>query len=228
MPRQPRPPTRRPLPGPPSPTADLPSFLARTLKGLPRAARPEWDVVPAAVLVPLYANHGTWHLLYTRRTDLVDVHRGQVSFPGGRIDAEDHGPVETALREAEEEVGLLPSQVQILGSLPPLLTVTQFEVTPVVGRIPWPVGLHLNTREVACAFGVPLSWLAEPAHLHRESHMPVVPGREVMIYRYDPYLGETIWGATARITLDLLAVCRDVLEEQTAERPVGRSALRVI
>lgn len=165
-------------------------------------------MIPAAVLVPLYEDRGTWWLLYTRRTDSVDVHRGQVSFPGGRIDARDKGPIETALREAEEEVGIPSAQVEILGALGPLLTVTQFEITPVVGCIPRPTSLRLSTREVACAFGVPLPWLADPAHLHREQRMPPVPGREIRVYSFDPYLGETVWGATARITLDLISLWR--------------------
>jgi 8-oxo-dGTP pyrophosphatase MutT (NUDIX family) len=187
---------------------DLPSFLARRLLTRPRTARPEWDVISAAVLVPLYEDRGAWWLLYTRRTDSVDVHRGQVSFPGGRIDARDEGSVGAALREAEEEVGIPPGQVEILGTLEPLLTVTQFEITPVVGRIPWPCPLRLNTREVACAFGVPLAWLADPAHLHREQRLPPIPGREIMVFSFDPYLGETVWGATARITVDLISLWR--------------------
>jgi 8-oxo-dGTP pyrophosphatase MutT (NUDIX family) len=197
----------------PAPARDLPSFLARKLGEHPAAARPEWEVTQAAVLLPLYQDCGAWWLLYTRRTDSVDVHRGQVSFPGGRIDAGDHGPEGTALREAEEEVGLSPGEVEVLGTLTPLLTVTQFEVTPVVGRISRPSELRLNTREVACAFGVPLPWLADPAHLHHEQRMPPLPGREILVYSFDPYLGETIWGATARITLDLLAVVRGFAPE---------------
>ena len=183
-------------------------FLARHLRARPRPTRPEWDVVPAAVLVPVYEDQGAWWLLYTRRTDSVDVHRGQVSFPGGRIDAGDRGPAEAALREAEEEIGIQPKQVEVLGTLGPLLTVTQFEVTPVVAQIAWPLPLRLNTREVACAFGVPLPWLADPAHLHREHRMPPIPGREIMVYSFDPYLGETIWGATARITLEVISLWR--------------------
>jgi 8-oxo-dGTP pyrophosphatase MutT (NUDIX family) len=187
---------------------DLSSFLAERLVTHPRSVRPEWDVITSAVLVPLFEDHGTWSLLYTRRTDSVDVHRGQVSFPGGRIDRHDAGPVEAALREAEEEVGIPPGQVKILGTLGPLLTATQFEITPVVGRIPWPCSLRINTGEVACAFGVPLAWLADPAHLHREQRMPPIPGREIMVFSFDPYLGETIWGATARITLDVVSLWR--------------------
>jgi len=187
---------------------DLPSFLAARLVTHPRRVRPEWDVIPSAVLVPLYEDLGTWWLLYTRRTNSLDVHRGQVSFPGGRIDLHDRGPVDTALREAEEEVGIPPSQVEILGTLGPLLTVTQFEITPVIARIPWPCSLRLNTHEVACAFGVPLTWLADPSHLHREHRMPPIPGREIMVFSFDPYLGETVWGATARITLDVISLWR--------------------
>jgi 8-oxo-dGTP pyrophosphatase MutT (NUDIX family) len=197
-----------PQSGPSARGDDLPSFLTKRLLTRPRTARPEWDVIPAAVLVPLYEDRGAWWLLYTRRTDSVDVHRGQVSFPGGRIDPHDKGPVDTALREADEEVGIPPGQVEILGTLEPLLTVTQFEITPVVGRIPWPCPLRLNTREVACAFGVPLTWLADPAHLHREQRLPPIPGREIMVFSFDPYLGETVWGATARITLDLIFLWR--------------------
>ncbi len=190
------------------PSGDLASFLSARLNAQPRPVRPEWDVIPAAVLVPIYEDHGTWSVLYTRRTDTVDVHRGQVSFPGGRIDPDDRGPLEAALREAEEEVGIPPHQVRVLGTLGPLLTVTQFEVTPVIGHIAWPCPLRLNTHEVACAFGVPLDWLADPAHVHRQPRLPPIPGRAIMVYSFDRYLGETIWGATARITLDLVAMWR--------------------
>jgi 8-oxo-dGTP pyrophosphatase MutT (NUDIX family) len=186
----------------------LPAFLSRHLLARPQATRPEWDVIPAAVLVPLYEDQDTWWLLYTRRTDSVDVHRGQVSFPGGRIDVRDRGTAEAALREAEEEIGIRPEEVEVLGTLGPLLTVTQFEITPVIAHIAWPLALRLSTREVASAFGVPLPWLADPAHVHHEGRMPPIPGREVMVYRFDPYLGETIWGATARITLDVISLWR--------------------
>lgn len=202
---------RSPAPGrTPSDGAGLPARLARRLARRAAPARPEWDVIPAAVLVPMYHDGAEWHVLYTRRTDTVDVHRGQVSFPGGRIDPQDAGPVQAALREAHEEVGIRPQAVTVLGTLGPLLTVTQFEVTPVIGHLAWPCALRLNTREVACAFGVPLRWLADPSHLHRTLRQPPIPGREIQVYSFDPYLGETIWGATARITLDLIAVWRSL------------------
>lgn len=196
--------------GAPSSPADLPAKLARRLAGRVSPVRPEWDVIPAAVLVPMYFDRGEWNVLYTRRADSVDVHRGQVSFPGGRIDPEDAGPRQAALREAHEEVGIRPREVTVLGMLGRLLTITQFEVTPVVGHIAWPCDLRLNTQEVACAFGVPLRWLADPSHVRRTLRQPPIPGREIQVYTFDPYLGETIWGATARITLDLIAVWRSL------------------
>lgn len=170
-------------------------------------------MIPAAVLVPLYIDRGVWHVLYTRRTDTVDVHRGQVSFPGGRIDPHDAGPLQAALREADEEVGIRPEDVTVLGTLGPLLTVTQFEVLPVIGRIPWPYSLRLNTNEVACAFGVPVDWLSDPAHVRRASRPLPIPGRQVLVYTFEPFLGETIWGATARITLDLVALWHSLAPE---------------
>jgi 8-oxo-dGTP pyrophosphatase MutT (NUDIX family) len=188
----------------------LQARLAQRLARRDRGVRPEWDVIPAAVLVPLYIDRGEWHVLYTRRTDTVDVHRGQVSFPGGRIDPEDAGPLQAALREADEEVGIRAQDVEVLGMLGPLLTVTQFEVTPVIGRIAWPYPLRLNTHEVACAFGVPLRWLSDPAHVQRTLRQPPIPGREILVYTFEPFLGETIWGATARITLDLVAIWRSL------------------
>jgi 8-oxo-dGTP pyrophosphatase MutT (NUDIX family) len=184
--------------------SDLPSRLKQHLAARPSRIRPEWEAVPAAVLVPLYQDEDRWHVLFTRRTENVDSHRGQVSFPGGRIEEYDSGPEAAALREAQEEIGLAPKDVVLLGRLDSLLTVTQFLVTPVVGVIPWPYSFHLNGEEVATAFGVDLDWLVDPSNLEIRQRQPLVPGRAVPVYYFRPYKDEVIWGATARITLDLL------------------------
>jgi len=183
---------------------DLPARLSRALAARSPRVQAEWHPQPAAVLVPLYQDGEVWHVLYTLRTDSVDAHRGQVSFPGGRIEPEDVGAEQAALREAEEEIGVSPGDVQILGMLDPLLTVTQFRVDPVVGIIPWPYPLRLNTQEVALAFGVPLDWLAEPENLEERGQLPLVSGPPVPVYYFLPFEGQVIWGATARITLNLL------------------------
>lgn len=171
--------------------------------------RAEWDAQPAAVLVPLYDEGGQWHILFTLRTETVDVHRGQVSFPGGRMETPDETPDQAALREAQEEIGIRPDDVRLLGRLDPLLTVTQFRVEPVVGTIDWPYPLVLNRQEVALAFGVPIAWLLEPDHLElREMDLPGT-GRPVPVYFFKPYRDQVIWGATARITLSLLELLRN-------------------
>jgi 8-oxo-dGTP pyrophosphatase MutT (NUDIX family) len=150
----------------------------------------EWEARPAAVLVPLYLDQGEWRVLLTQRTDLVEHHKGQVSFPGGRVDDADAGRVQTALREAEEEIGLKPEHVTVLGQLDELLTVTQYRITPVVGVIPWPYPFVLSTVELSEVFGVPLRWLAGPANLETQYRDPIVPGRPVPVYYfYGNHLG---------------------------------------
>src|SRR5574339_985495 len=91
----------------------------------------------AAVLVPLVWQDEEWHLLYTRRTDTVESHKGQVSFPGGACDDGETTPEQTALREAEEEIGINPAHVNVLGRLANLITISYFRVTPVVGAVKW-------------------------------------------------------------------------------------------
>ena len=87
-----------------------------------------------------------------------------------------------------------------------LLTVTQYAITPIVGILPWPYPLEPHAKEVASAFHVPLAWLANPAHLETRSRDPLGPGPSVPVYYFRPFAGEVIWGATARITLDLLGL----------------------
>jgi 8-oxo-dGTP pyrophosphatase MutT (NUDIX family) len=154
----------------------------------------------AAVLVPLVWDREEWHLLFTRRTDRVESHKGQVSFPGGGCDEGDTTPEETALREAQEEVGIEPAAVRILGRLPNMITITSFRVTPVVGVIAWPRVFRIGEHEVERIFTVPLAWLADSRH---RWEFPV-PGRHGGLIAYQPYDGELLWGATARITLDFL------------------------
>jgi len=183
---------------------DLKQQLERSLEKLDAAVETEWDATPAAVLIPLYREGGDWKLLFTRRTESVDIHAGQVSFPGGQIEESDDSVVAAALREAQEEVGLDPADVEPLGQLNPLLTISQFLVTPVVGVIPWPYPLETNPTEVARTFGVPIRWLADPDNLETQEREPLIPGRSVQVYYFKDFEGETIWGVTARITVDFL------------------------
>jgi len=156
----------------------------------------------AAVLVPLVWQDDEWHLLYTRRTDKVESHKGQVSFPGGACDAGETTPEQTALREAEEEIGIHPKDVKILGRLANLITITYFRVAPVVGVVRWPNVFRVGEHEVARVFTVPLGWLANPSNRWQFER----PEMKRALIAYHPYDGELVWGATARITVDFLNI----------------------
>jgi 8-oxo-dGTP pyrophosphatase MutT (NUDIX family) len=156
----------------------------------------------AAVLVPLVWHTDEWHLLFTRRTDTVESHKGQVSFPGGACDEGEITPEETALREAEEEIGIQPNSVKVLGRLANLVTITYFRVTPVVGVVQWPAVFRVGEHEVARVFTMPLGWLANPANRWQFE----LPGTGRSLIAFHPYDGELLWGATARMTVDFLNV----------------------
>jgi 8-oxo-dGTP pyrophosphatase MutT (NUDIX family) len=163
---------------------------------------------PAAVLIPLLRSDGEWQLLFTRRNAALPEHSGQVSFPGGRSDPGDESPVQTALRETHEEIGLHPNDVRVLGQMRPYRMMTNYLVTPVVGAIPWPYPLRPAQDEVSRIFTIPLSWLAEEANYEeqfRELPQPHDPAR--VIY-YKPYDGEILWGASARMTINLIRLLK--------------------
>ena len=186
---------------------DFPAELRARLAARSPQTRAEWETRPAAVLVPLYRDGGQWHLLFTERTHAVEDHKGQVAFPGGRVDEDDKSRIETALREAEEEIGLKPEDVTVLGQLDELLTVTQYRVTPVVGVFPWPYPIVPSTSELSEAFGVPLRWLADPLNREIQLREPIVPGPKIPVF-YFRYEGHTIWGVTARILVNFLEVAQ--------------------
>ena len=162
----------------------------------------ETSLKAAAVLIPLVWHDEEWHLLYTRRTDTVESHKGQVSFPGGAADEGETSPEQTALREAEEEIGLDAVNVRVLGRLSNLITITYFRVTPVVGVVKWPAVFRVGEHEVARIFTIPLGWLANPSNRWQFE----MPGRARSLIAYHPYDGELLWGATARMTVDFLNV----------------------
>jgi 8-oxo-dGTP pyrophosphatase MutT (NUDIX family) len=156
----------------------------------------------AAVLIPLTRFGDEWHLLYTRRGDKVETHKGQVSFPGGACDPGEKTPEQTALREAEEEIGIRQQDVHILGRLASMITVTSFRVTPVVGLVPWPYAFRVENAEVARVFTMPLAWLADKSNRWEIN----LPGRKFGLIVYHPYDGELLWGATALMTDTFLKV----------------------
>ncbi len=150
---------------------------------------------PAAVLVPIVARDDLTVLL-TQRTDHLPAHAGQISFPGGKPHPEDDGPLATALREAQEEIGLQPEAVTPLGFLDTYRTGTGYAVTPVVALVAPTISLSLNNDEVADAFEVPLAFLMDPANHRIEAR--TLSGRSRHFYAM-PYGDRYIWGATAGI-----------------------------
>jgi 8-oxo-dGTP pyrophosphatase MutT (NUDIX family) len=157
----------------------------------------------AAVLIPLYVRDGALWVLLTRRTDTVEHHRGQISFPGGAAEKGDETLLATAIRETEEELGIAARDVRVLGALSPLATVTEFYVEPFVGAIPYPYPLRPAEAEIAELVAVPVPAVLDPDALEQR----VLPGRTepTLFYHYG---GHVIWGATARMLKELL----DVLE----------------
>lgn len=155
---------------------------------------------PAAVLVPVVEREQALTVLLTRRTDHLHHHPGQISFPGGGVEATDVSPVMTALRETEEEIGLDPDCIELLGELPEYRTGTGFRITPVVGLVHPPFDLTLDSFEVAEAFEVPLSHFLDPAS--HQKHRMEYQGRMREYYAM-PYGEYFIWGATAGILVSL-------------------------
>jgi 8-oxo-dGTP pyrophosphatase MutT (NUDIX family) len=161
----------------------------------------------AAVLLPLYEANGETHVLFTRRSELVEHHKGQISFPGGAYDATDPDLRFTAIRETWEEIGVAIDHVDVLGQLDEMITISNFLVRPFVGHItaPAPYPFVHSEIEVAEILEVPLAHLRDQANVVAEPR--IYQGREIMAYSFR-WRDHIIWGATARILkqfLDLLA-----------------------
>ncbi len=165
---------------------------------------PSAAAAEAAVLVPLLAREAELQVLLTRRTDALRHHPGQVSFPGGRVEADDADAVAAALREAREEVGLPARRARPLGYLDPLATVTGFRVLPVVASVDPAFVATPDPSEVSEVFEVPLDWLLAPDNLQRVAIDYRGRRREVLEFLRPPAAPtQRIWGATASILYNL-------------------------
>ena len=155
---------------------------------------PDQPLTPAAVLFPIVLRDGGQTVLLTQRTAHLRDHAGQISFPGGRVEAEDISPSHTALRETEEEIGLRRERIEIIGYLPEYRTGTGFRVTPVVALVRPPFELQADPFEVAEVFEVPLAFLLDPSNHQRQSMHYRGALRSYFAMPYGEYF---IWGATA-------------------------------
>jgi 8-oxo-dGTP pyrophosphatase MutT (NUDIX family) len=171
----------------------------------PLLLRPDAGRRQAAVMLLLFEHARDDHLVFTKRTDTLKHHRGQVSFPGGVFEPADGDLLTTALRESYEEIGVHPQHVTVVGRLDDLPTFsTAFLISPFVGTIPYPYAFRPNPVEVAAVFDVPLSVLADPA-IRRRYTRARPDGATIVDYEFHVG-GQVIWGATARIVQRFLQV----------------------
>ncbi len=176
-----------------------------TLFERPRTEIADRALLPAAVLVPLVWRDEVPHFIFTKRTMTVAHHKGQISFPGGAAEFGDSGPVETALRETEEEIGLERQWVRILGCLDDLVTVTSFVVTPVVGTVDANAKFTPNAEEVAEIFELPAAAFLDSTKHRTESFEYEGTSRVVHIYEIE---NRVVWGVTGEIVHRFVSVFR--------------------
>jgi 8-oxo-dGTP pyrophosphatase MutT (NUDIX family) len=168
-----------------------------------RIFAPRQPVLPAAVLIGLVERDGQLHVLFTVRAARLHHHAGQISFPGGRQDRGDRGAVGTALREAQEEIGLARDRVEVLGILPDYLTVSSYRVTPVVGLVRPGPALQADPAEVEELFDVPLAFLMNGANHQRRVVVQESTPRFLYAMEFHGERRYFIWGATAAILRNL-------------------------
>jgi 8-oxo-dGTP pyrophosphatase MutT (NUDIX family) len=170
-------------------------------KGSPSASGSGPSLVRAGVLLPLFCKDGSYHILFTRRTDKVKRHKGEISFPGGIYDSSDGDLEATALREADEEVGIKRQDVELLGALDEVMTMTDFVVSPFVGFIPFPYPFVLSEEEIAEIIILPLFGFLKEGVLSEEDW--TYGDKTARVYNYHCG-GHDIWGATAKILRQFL------------------------
>jgi 8-oxo-dGTP pyrophosphatase MutT (NUDIX family) len=167
----------------------------------------------AAVMVPIYYKEGQYYVLLIKRTERVEKHKGEISFPGGARDEDDRTLLDTALRESAEEIGLAPDRVEILGELDDEVSVkTNYIITPFVGLIPWPYQFKVDGEETEEIIEAPILVLQDMGYSHQE----IRDGKTVTKYFYN-YQGRVIWGATARILNKFLGIFAEAMREKVKE-----------
>lgn len=157
-------------------------------------------VKEAAVLVPFIEREESPNLVLTKRTLSLSKHKGQIAFPGGKIDKTDKSPSHAALREAHEEIGINQQQVKVLGKLPLYQTVTGYNITPIVGALQAPLSFKKQDDEVDEIFELPFEFMLDVKNFKRESVIYEGERREFWVLQYKDYY---IWGATAAILREL-------------------------
>ena len=187
--------------------------IRHALSFRPRSTLSEGTLTPAGVMLLLYQKSGEYHLLLNKRSQHVEDHKGEISFPGGRMDEGDRGLLETALRETHEEMGVLPADVDVLGELDEVATISRYRVSPFVGAVPESYKFRPNESEVAEVIEAPLGELVRSDAARDEVRM--VRGEPVHLASY-VFRGHVIWGATGRILQSFLEVLDSVPEKEAS------------
>ena len=180
--------------------------VRKALAGRKRQAVTDASLVPAAVLICLYPKDGDYCVLLNKRSQEVEHHKGEISFPGGARDEGDRDFLETALREAQEEMGINPEDVKVLGQLDDFTTRSGFSIQVYVGTIDYPYDFKPSDLEIAEVLEVPLSVLQSPSSIRSETRWEDGQYIDVRSYAYN---GHLIFGATARILQQFLSVLED-------------------
>jgi 8-oxo-dGTP pyrophosphatase MutT (NUDIX family) len=154
--------------------------------------------VPAAVLIPFVCVNDEWNLLFTKRTNDMAKHQGEISFPGGAAEKDDDDLIETALRETCEEIGVVGSKIKVLGSIDPVPTVSNYCVLPVIGIIDWPIELIINTSEVEKTLLIPVEWLKQEENWY-QSEFFFDTGKSKTVIHYKDIGSDHLWGLTAML-----------------------------
>jgi len=182
--------------------------IKRALASRRKATIIDSSLTDAAVLLPIFEKHGKCHIIFTKRTEHLNHHKGQISFPGGGRHPEDRSLLETALRESHEEIGLIESDVEILGELDDAATVTSaFRIVPFIGLIPYPYEFNIDKFEVEEIFDLPLEAMMKRAV--KKEEIMVYGEKIIRVYTFE-LNGRVIWGATAWILNQFLDILRSV------------------
>ena len=177
--------------------------LAERLRNYPRQTIPTENLRPAAVLLPLFERDGKASLLCTIRTEHLEHHSGEISFPGGASDATDADFIDTACRETEEEIGVHRDSIEILGRMDDFYSIHGYHVVPVVGIIPPPETLQIEAAEISAVFEAPVEFFRDPKVHHVEDWKHQGRVHPVDFYRYGTHV---IWGLTAAMLRQFLAI----------------------
>lgn len=178
----------------------------RVLEKRKTATVEDHSMSPAAVLLVLYPVDGDLRIVLQKRSQHVEHHKGEISFPGGMVDEDDQSRLDTALREADEEMGIRPGDVQVLGRLDDTPTISDFMISTFVGTIPYPYTFTPSEVEVAKVLLVPISHLRKPTSFRDDVRLENGEFHRMPIYVYD---GHVIFGATARILEQFLSLTKD-------------------